>query len=322
MTGLLSTYRMRLAGLFPKAATTALLIAAACTALAIGIVAVMRSPVPVVVMSLETELLVHRVQSPDLSSFPVVNARLSDVGDCAEPLVTGGRFTGLVRPPAGSLLSYHWAPDQLLIDIQSPRDGDKAAATVLSDRYENECRLPLERLRILVSPGPGTNSPGWQLPVAGPAIAGSQFGVALAPTAESRREYAMLRGGTLSVYGRSFGSGMLFPISGAQFELPAGSRVASADILPLGTAATGPSWYGVATYDAFGFQVSATADAEKLLLFRPNGPPETFGIGLLAGILGDPGLGLIAFGIASFFAIAGLMTGLISLWRDRADPAQ
>ena len=57
---------------------------------------------------------------------------------------------------------------------------------------------------------------------------------------------------------------MLFPIGDSDFEVPAGSRVASAPSLPLGKAEAGPSWYGVALYDPEeGLKVSATTEAGR-----------------------------------------------------------
>jgi len=295
-------------------ALKALLLTVVVTALAIGAVTLIRGPSPLIVMQLDTELLVQRVARPELSSIPVVNARLSDAGNCAA-LLTGDRFTGVVRPPAGALLTYHWEPERLLIEIEAP----PAAVTLLSNRNEDECGLQLGRLQIALAPGPGMSDPSWQLPIAGPAVAGSEFGAPLAPDTGGRRVYDLLRGGTISVYGKSLDSNRLFPVSDNTFEIPAGSRVASAASLPLGDADAGPSWYGVALYDKLaGLQVSATTEAGELLLFRPSpgAQRETFGIGLLAGLLGDRGTATFAFAIAAFFAIGGLLISWMSLWRD------
>lgn len=300
-----------------KSATTALLLTAALTAFTVGIVTFANNPKPLIVMQLDTELLVQRVARPELSSFPVVGARLSDPGGCT--ILTDGRFTGVVRPPEGALLSYHWEPDRLLIGIEAPVNGDRPSETLLSDRDEAQCRLPLARLQIAIAPVPTVANPSWQLPIAGPAVAGSEFGSPLAPASDGKRVYDLLRGGTISVYGKSLERSMLFPIGNSAFEVPAGSRVASGPSLPLGKAEAGPSWYGVALYHPEdGLKVSATTEAGELLLFRPSpgSQQETFGIGLLASVLGDPGTGIYAFAIGTFFAIASIVMSLMGLWRD------
>ncbi len=305
-----------------RSATTALLITATLTAFTVGFVVLLNSPKPLIVMQLDTELLVQRVARPELSSFPVVAALLSDTGDCT--FLASGRFTGVVRPPEGALLSYHWAPDRLLISIEAPpaadADAKRAAETLLSTRDEEQCRLPLARLQIEIAV-PTPSSPSWQLPIAGPAVAGSEFGSPLAPASDGKRVYDLLRGGTITVYGKSLERNMLFPISDSEFKVPAGSRVASGPSLPLGKADAGPSWYGVALYDPeHGLRVSATTEAGELLLFRPSpgAQRETFGIGLLSGVLGDPATGMYAFAIATFLAIASIVTGLMGFWREPA----
>jgi hypothetical protein len=306
-----------------KSATTAVLITAALTTLVVGLVSLANSQKPLIVMQLDTELLVQRVARPELSSLPVVGARLADAGTC-DGILAAGRFTGVIRPPEGALLSYHWEPDRLLIGIEAPpsADGPGAAETVLSTRSEQQCRLSLARLQFEIAPIPTSSNPSWQLPIAGPAVAGSEFGAPLAPSGGGTRVYDLLRGGTISVYGKSIDRNMLFPIGNSVFEVPAGSRVASGHTLPVGKdekGEAGPSWYGVALYDPDdGLKVSATTEAGSLLLFRPSpgSQPETFGIGLLASVLGDPATGMYAFAIGTFLAIASIVMSLMGFWRD------
>jgi len=310
MTRLLTLLRL------PKTALTALLLTIALTLAATLAVSYIRTGPPLIVMQLRSEILVQRVARPELSSIAVTNARLAGGEACN--LASGGLFSGVMQPPEGAILTYQWAPTQLRIQVDAPPSDDGKAAIRLSDRAEGECSVD-GRLQMLVALVPGDSSaPAWQLPIAGPAQAGSEFGSPLAPAADGERVYDLLRGGTVSVFGKSVDGGMLFPIADSSFEIPAGSRIASSDVLPPGTGEAGPSWYGVATYGPDGFDISATAESKELRLFRPGAgrQSETFGIGLLAGILGDPGTVLLAFALAAFFAIGGLVVGWMSLWRD------
>jgi hypothetical protein len=303
-----------------KSARTAVLITAVLTLAIVALVAFSNATRPLIVMQLDTELLTQRVARPELSSLPVVGARLANAGNC-DALLQDGKFTGVIRPPEGALLSYHWEPQRLVIGIAAPplSNGGGYAETRLTTRKEQQCNLTLQNVQIEVAPGPRRTDPLWQLPIAGPAVAGSEFGSPLAPEDNGSRVYDLLRGGTITVYGKSVDRNMLFPIGNSVFEVPAGSRVASAPTLPLGFDEAGPSWYGVALYEPkHGLRVSATTEAGELLLFRPSpgSQQETFGIGLLTGILGDPATGMYAFGIATFLAIAGIVMSCMGFWHD------
>lgn len=182
--------------------------------------------------------------------------------------------------------------------------------------------LPGPQTLLRLKPAPRSVDHAWLLPIAGPAQAGSEIGTPLAPRPGSARAFDLLRDGKVEVFGRSIIGGELFPAAGASYVIPAGSRVASAEEIRPGTDPIGASWYGAAFYEEDGLHVSATTETGELRLFRP-GPGdqrEVFGLGLLASILGDPALGTLAFAIAVFFSVIGLVSGWMSLYREPAAP--
>lgn len=321
-------FRRRLALFKPWSPLIALGLALVLTMAVVVGVAVVRSAPPMIVLQLNTEILVHRVARQALSTIAVADADFPPGTACLNVL-TGGRFTGTIEPPEGSLVTYRWAPAALTIDVQVPLVVRKDSSTEpqapadirLGTHDQQECTLRQERFSVRVNRAPDSSDPAWQLPIAGPAVAGKEFGTQLAPGSDRQRSYDMLLGGTVSVFGKSLDNGMLFPIAQSAYQIPAGSRLASAAAVPVGDADAGASWYGVANYSASGLAVSATTETNELLLFRPdpNSQRVTFGIGLLAGVLGDPGIGMLAFMVATFLALSGLVSGWISLWPDPPD---
>lgn len=269
-------------------------------------------PAPLIVLDLETELLVQRVVQPQLSTLAVTRARISTPGDCVGLLIDG-QFFGTIVPPVGADVSYNWRPDGLRIDIAAPRPAtkDDVAPSRLSTRDDAECEIRAETISVLLTPGPGIGDPAWQLPIAGPARAGTEAGTTNAPGAEPSqrlRTFDLLRGGSVSVFGKSL-TGQLYPAQDAAFSVPAGSRVASG-----GQLGGGASWYGIATFDGeAGLHVSATTETSGLRVFRSgiDNQGEVFDVGILASLLADPAFGMAAFLLTVFLAAFAFIKELI-----------
>jgi hypothetical protein len=297
-------------------------VSALATAVILLVVLVARGPTPMIVIELRSDILVQRVARPELSAVPMTGAQLA--ADLACPAFVPA-FSGVLKPAEGALVTYQWQPDFLVLEVRPPRitrpDGSEGfAETVFADRDEAECRPALEIVRLRI-PSPNPNDPAASLPIAGPTQAGSEFGVPLAPVAGDSRVFELLHEGEVEVFGRSVDGGVVFP-TGATYTIPAGSRLTSARSIEAGTSPSGASWYGIASYRPDGLHVSATTETTELRLYRPDpdGQEQVFGIGLFAGLIGDPGLGLTTFMVAVFLTITGLVTGWLGLAPRSAAP--
>src|SRR5690606_15131394 len=102
----------------PRTALTALLLTLLLTLAVTLAVSSIRTGPPLIVMQLQSEILVQRVARPELSSIAVTNARLAGADTCE--LASGGIFSGVMQPPEHAILTYHWAPAGLRIQVDVP----------------------------------------------------------------------------------------------------------------------------------------------------------------------------------------------------------
>ena len=275
---------------------------------ALALLVVIPKKSPLVVFDLVSDYLVQDVSRPELSAVAVSGATLSSIEGC-EAMSPTPAFTGVVRPGAGNRVAYVWRPEGYSIAID--RAGGEAVRLIGED--EAECSLSASQLFVRVI-NPLTTA--W-LPLAGAAEIGREFGVATAPGAGTD----LLRGGSFQVFGRSiapWAADVLYPITSNAITVPAGSRLSV-----HGATGGDRQWFGIATYTDHGFQISATADAGSVSLFRPgaNAQNERFAFGVFSDFFGDPQIGVIFFAIFLITTVLQIVTGWAGTWREPASPA-
>ena len=283
----------------------ATLVAILCLFLLLG-----RVQSPLLVFNVTSEQFSQIVVRPELTAFAVTQSEIEGTSTCA----LTGPYSGIIEPPSGSRLTYRWRPDQIAISIEVPEG--KSARFVMDD--ERECRDQAERITIRTA-AIGQTDPSWRLPIAGPAQVGSET-LANVPSEDGWRRLDILRSGSFEVFGRSlsFGNlGTLFPISSSPIAIPSGSRIGSLD----GAEEARSTWFGSAFHSVDGFTISATAEANSVVLFRPGmvDQQERFEFGVFASIAGDPNLGMIF--LILFIAITTIQVAAswVGLWKPKGD---
>ena len=277
------------------------------TLLFVIVVGLIPTPAPYVFITLHTELLSYQVARPTLAGVLVRDATYDGQIDCPDRVDGADRLSGLLQPVSGAAIEYRWTPGGVAITVSSGQEGP--ASFAFPD--DQTCKFT-GRTVTVVQRGDAVRD--LQLPIAGKAQAGSETSVATA----SRAPSGTIHDGQVTVFGRTLIGRELYPVAGATYPIPPGSRLASGrNYLSPESEESGASWYGAARPGDRGLLVSATTDTTRLLLYRPglNEQTETFSFGLLTRIFNDPSLGLLTLSLGAFFLLAGPVTGWMSLRR-------
>ncbi len=289
----------------PKSGATVLWVSLGVSVVLLGLLTLVPKKAPLVMFELVAEYLEQQVSRPELSAIALRGATISAPAGCETVLGADRSFAGVVQPPVGSRVAYAWRPDGVAIGIDAP----EGAAIKLTADGEAECVLDADNVFFaLRSPPPGT-----PLPLAGATEIGREFGVAMTGGGTGRD---LLRAGSFQVFGRSiapWASDVLYPITDNAISIPAGSRLSVAS-----SAGTERPLFGVVAYTPEGFEISATADANQISLFRPgaNLQTERFAFGVFSDFFGDPQIGVIFFFFFIATTVFQIVTSWVGTWRE------
>lgn len=288
----------------PKSAWTVAWLSLAISLATIIVLTILPKKAPLVVFDIVAESLVQEISRPALSAFFIEGAMIDDRTGCDASFFDGDLFTGVVHPPAGSLVAYNWRATALAVGID--RQGVSAPVR-LTSRSEAECELTAGSISLRVNQAAG----GLLLPLAGAAEIGRELGVAT-----TSHSTGLLRSGSFQVFGRSiapWAADVLYPITTGPVVLPAGSRLSVE-----GPGDTARALFGLATHTPEGFVISATADASLISLYRPGADDqrERFAFGVFSDFFGDPQIGVIFFFVFLVVTVLQVVTGWVGLWRD------
>jgi len=264
---------------------------------------------PLLVFDVTAEQFSQIVVRPDLTAFAVSGAEIDGARTCAAE----GTYDGIVEAPSGSRLTYRWRPEQISISIDVASEKSMRFVTA----GENECVEKIERLTVRTN-RIGKMDPAWRLPIAGPSEVGSET-LASVPGTDGSRRLDLLLTGSFEVFGRAFtlgDQGTLYPISSSPLTIPNGSRLRS-----MSSTDSTSIWFGSALHGDDGFVISATAEANSVVLFRPgrDQQQEHFDFGVFASIAGDPNLGMIFLVLFIAVTVVQLAASWMGFWSPGKD---
>lgn len=273
--------------------------------------------VPIALINARSNFITYEIQRDTVSKFLVHGAEVSDpAAFCEGFLDADNRFTGLVAPRKGTRVSYMRHRSHLQITMDTP---EGSPAPELSVKARPDCSMSGKRLVLLVpenrldehQPFPviGRGEIGAELASPGlPATGEVRF-----PANTVRRAPGpLLFGATVRLFGRTatlMGDGQLYPISGAEFVVPRGSRLATStlDSSLVGTV--------MAKADDEALDIEVTVEATELQLYRvgAGSQVESLGAGAVAQAFGNPGLVSILTCIAIFSFLVQTLCSLAGL---------
>lgn len=295
-----------------KSGVTVLVISLAVTLLSVLVLGALAwfYRAPLLVFDLRTEQFAQVVVRPPLSALTVRDATLRGL---TEACAGRDSFTGVVEAPQGAILTYRWRPGSVSVAISN---GPLRLTNAEGPCTEREGEFSV----VLEVPADGEAS--LVLPIAGPVEVGSELSNAAPPLGNLPRRLDLLLDGSFTVFGRTiqiWGAPSLYPISTDPLPLPAGSRVGALPANPEDADA----WYGIALAGSDGFVVRATADADRVTLFRASDRDGelAYSFGLFSAIVGDPVIGTLALIIFFLVTAVQLVASWMGLWveDDRAD---
>lgn len=282
---------------------------------------------PIAVVDARSMFVTYEVQRERVSSFVVHDAQVTDRAlFCDGLLDENGQFTGLVSPREGTHVSYtrHFSHLQIMLDVPEGKAGP-----VLSIDGRPDCEVIGEKLVLLVRENRlALHQP---FPIMGRGEIGVELGVPLAPDPSAglarigdgkdafivkRSPGPLLLGATVRLFGRTatlYGTGQLYPISGAEFHVPLGSRLAS-DVPSSSLAGYVRVMEGDEAMD-----VEVTLEAAELKLYRvgPREQAETLASGAVARAFGNPGLAPFLIAVAIFSFIVQILCALDGVIPER-----
>lgn len=296
-----------------KSGTTLLVISTGVTLLCIlvlGLLALL-SRSPLLVFDIRTEQLVQLASRPAFSALTVRDATLRGLTDDCGALAT---FTGVVEPPEGARLTYRWRPAAVSVTIEGGPVrliSDDAVCVERSEQVSLVLPIPV------ASAGDGVEPVDLILPIAGPVQVGSELANATPPPAGLSRRVDLMLEGSFTVFGRSiqlWGTPALYPMTDAPLPLPAGSRVGAIPKTPEDADA----WHGMVIVSPDGLNVRATADANRVSLFRSGARDGelVYQFGLFSALAGDPTIGTIALLVFFLVTSVQLIAAWMGLWVD------
>lgn len=295
-----------------KSGVTVLVISLAVTlacVLVLGVLALVYRA-PLLVFDIRTEQFAQVVVRPPLSALTVRDATLRGLTEACAGQET---FTGVVEAPEGAILTYRWRPGSVSVAISN--------GPLRLIGTDGSCTEPEGEFSVVLDV-PGDDQASLILPIAGPVEVGSELSNAAPPPGGLPRRLDLLLDGSFTVFGRTiqlWGTPSLYPISTDPLPLPAGSRVGPLPAKPE----EADAWYGVAFADEDGFVVRATADADRVSLFRASDRDGelAYSFGLFSAIVGDPVIGTLALIVFFLVTAVQLVASWMGLWVDdeRAD---
>lgn len=296
-----------------KSGATLLVISSAVTllcVLALGLVALMHRS-PLLVFDIRTEQFSQMAVRPAFSALTVRDAALRGL---TEDCQARARFTGVVEPPQGAKLTYRWRPDAVSVVIEGGPVRLVEADGVCVDRSQ-QVSLVLDIPNDSDDQSAGVIE--LVLPIAGPVQVGAELANATPPPDGLPRRIDLMLEGSFTVFGRTiqlWGTPALYPISDSPLPLPAGSRVGALPDNPQDADA----WHGMALVTPSGFNVRATADADRVSLFRAGARDGelVFQFGLFSALAGDPNIGTLALIIFFVVTAVQLVAAWMGLWVD------
>lgn len=287
---------------------------------------------PLVVIEAQTGFVSYRVQRQEVSAMALEGAEVTDVSSfCAAGLDDAGRVFSIVSPQAGATVEYRWIPGMVMIRLSAAPGGQ----TLVENAKGTQC-LASGDLTFLVPAAALDRLP--PLPVLGGGQIGAEQGVptlsnSLPPCADpalagrgclnnGAREIAVepasnpaMRRASARLFGRTsmpFTGGQLYPITDGEFLVPAGGRLEAAnDEAPF---------IGSVTLDnaASTLQVQVTIEADNLRLYRvgQNDQAEILAAGIVARAISDPSLGPALIFVAIIAFMLQVAIGLRGILKD------
>lgn len=284
---------------------------------------------PVALINAQSTYVTYEVQRGPASNFTLRGAQLRDTTQvCDGILDSKGRFTGLVAPGQGSQVSYTRHKSHLLITLESPPGTSPAELTVEGKAV---CKVPGDRLNLLI--------PNEMLdrhlpfPIVGRGEIGAELGIQAAPMPaqesvevdDGRGGFSvrqapghLLVGATVRLFGRTStlsGTGQLYPIPDAEFQIPRGSRLSSTSETStmVGTI--------MADQRDSALDIEVTLEASEVLIYRigQRDQVERLAVGAFARSFSNPGLVPILVAIAIFGFILQLICALDGVIQNKRD---
>ncbi|WP_137112600.1 hypothetical protein [Rhodobacter sp. SY28-1] len=274
--------------------------------------------VPLALINARSNYITFEIQRDTVSKFLVHDAEVIDpTAFCEGFLDANNRFTGLVAPRKGTKVSYMRHRSHLQITLDTP---DRLPTPELSVKSRPDCRMSGQRLVLLVpqdrlndhQPFPiiGRGEIGAELANPGLPVTGDDRFPA---NAVRRAPGPLLFGATVRLFGRTatlLDDGELYPISGAEFIVPRGSRLATNNVEStlVGTV--------MATGEDEALDIEVTVEATELQLYRvgAGSQVESLGAGAVARAFGNPALvsiltciAIFSFLVQTLCALAGLI---------------
>ncbi|NUB46602.1 hypothetical protein GEU84_019600 [Fertoebacter nigrum] len=282
---------------------------------------------PVALISAQSTFVTYEVQRGPASNFTLQGAQLRDRSQVCEGILDGtGRFTGLVAPGQGNRVSYTHHRSHLLITLDIPPGTSAAELTVEGHAV---CKVQGDTLNLLV-PNEVLDR-HLPFPIVGRGEIGAELRIQTAPVQAQdliqvddghggfsvrRAPGPLLMGATVRLFGRTStlsGTGQLYPIPDAEFQIPRGSRLSSTEepSTMVGTV--------TAAADDFALDVEVTLEASEVLIYRigQRDQVERLAVGAFARSFSNPGLVPILVAIAIFGFILQLLCALDGVVRDK-----
>lgn len=273
--------------------------------------------VPIALINARSNFISYEMQRDTVSKFLVHGAEVSDpAAFCEGFLEAGNRFTGLVAPQKGTKVSYFRHGSHLQITLDTPKD---LPAPELSIKSRPDCRMTGRQLVFLI-PEERLDE-HLPFPIIGRGEIGAELASPSLPTTGETRfptvtvdraPGKLLFGATVRLFGRTttlLDDGQLYPISGAEFVVPRGSRLATSN--------PESSLVGsvLARTDDEALDIEVTIEATELQLYRvgADSQVESLGAGVVAEAFGNPGLVSILTCIAIFSFLVQTLCSLAGL---------
>lgn len=268
---------------------------------------------PYVVIEATSEVLIYRVQRPEVAMVPLLEASIkSDFKDC--PIISSSDFpvTGILKPSFNSVVTYRFTPDLIAMSFDG---GDESAGTLLL-ADGNHCNLPARVVVNIVIKSKSMRP----LPIAGPAEIGRELGSVTSKKVQLSKCNDFMYGGTVKVFGYARlwpYNGALYTSPGDEFVLPAGGRLTSDDNFnPRHKSSIAAPWFGIAEVSEKGFKISATTVSSDLRMYRPGatGEMERYALGLLTQIFYDPSMAILTVCLLTLSVIMQTLASLKSIF--------
>jgi hypothetical protein len=278
--------------------------------LVLGVIALLHRS-PLMVFDIRTEQFSQIAVRPAFSALTVRDASLRGLSDACS---AHSAFTGVIEPPEGAVMTYRWRPNAVSVTI--------AGGPVRLVEDNAVCVDPSSQVSVILdipqaTPDAPFEAIGLVLPIAGPVQVGAELANATPPPTGLPRRIDLMLEGRFTVFGRTiqlWGTPALYPIATDPLPLPAGSRVGALPSNPQDADA----WHGMALVTSTGLNVTATADADRVVLFRAGARDGelVYQFGLFAAIAGDPSIGTLALLVFFLVTALQLVSAWMGLWVD------